>query len=102
MKTEWMRDELAVEMHNHGGYRSGVCALCDAYGWLDKIEHRKDCPLADPKVRALTGIDAKHHIIMRDRGDHVASFSMPNIRDGVLEFLRPAFANLGIELEAKD
>ena len=49
-KTEYTRRELLHVTENHGGYLAGSCSLCGDCGWLDQIEHRPGCILADPKV----------------------------------------------------
>ena len=39
------RKELMVVTENHGGYLSGLCALCGDSGWIDEIEHKPGCLL---------------------------------------------------------
>ena len=40
--------KLIITLENHGGYKSGKCVVCGQHGWIDKIEHEQDCPVAEP------------------------------------------------------
>lgn len=37
--------DFLICTENHGGYRGGYCFVCDKAGWLDRIEHKRDCPV---------------------------------------------------------
>lgn len=46
------RENMIVCTEDHGGYKSGFCAVCNASGWLSKLEHKKGCPV-DSNVKYL-------------------------------------------------
>lgn len=45
-------ERLLICTENHGGHRAGYCLVCKENGWLDKIEHKPDCPL-HPNYQSL-------------------------------------------------
>lgn len=36
-------DTLIRVLENHGGYKSGICIVCGATGWLESLKHTSDC-----------------------------------------------------------
>lgn len=37
--------KLLVVTANHGGYMGGECLWCGAIGWMDRLEHKPECPV---------------------------------------------------------
>lgn len=35
--------KLIVTVEDHGGYKAGRCVMCNASGWMGKIQHKPDC-----------------------------------------------------------
>lgn len=35
--------KLVVVSENHGGYLGAECVVCDAKGWMDRLEHKPSC-----------------------------------------------------------
>ena len=44
------RKSLIIIDENHGGYEGGFCAICRQRGWIDKIKHKKGCPVNSKKI----------------------------------------------------
>ena len=42
---EVKRKDMLICTEDHGGYLVGFCAVCRASGWLDKLKHKKECPV---------------------------------------------------------
>jgi hypothetical protein len=53
------KEDLLVRTGNHGGYIEGYCPLCRTNGWIDEIDHKKDCPMLEEgdslKIVSLKG-----------------------------------------------
>lgn len=58
-KLEYTRRELLIVRENHGGYLGGSCSLCGSSGWVNQIEHHRDCILADPNVISVKLVGVK-------------------------------------------
>lgn len=109
MKFEWARKELLWVDEDHAGH----CSLCGGYGWIDKIKHESDCPLADPEVTIVTMFGAKSkkdaaiikqqigqlHLIVAMPGGHlVGGFFDRRLRDAAV----PALTAKGYTFKAVD
>ncbi len=58
-KLLFKRQELIIVTEDHGGYEAGMCVLCGSSGWIDNIEHRAGCLLADPEVKEVQLVGIK-------------------------------------------
>ncbi len=65
MTTLKSRKELMVVDERHGGYLAERCALCGNPGWLDRIKHKKDCPLRDPGITHVRMTACRAKVVLR-------------------------------------
>lgn len=60
---------------NHGGYRAGECISCGESGWIDKIEHKPDCPVGKAATQLTEGevailVDMCKQFLQPEFSDH--------------------------------
>ena len=45
-------EKLIRVTENHGGFKTGICIVCGASGWLwpgwlESLKHKEDCPVGE-------------------------------------------------------